>query len=304
MCGRLVLDCGGGLGNQMFEYAAALAFAQRWNRRLEVVRPITKYAQWNGFARPFQLAEFRITVPVREAGRLDRLFFSRNPRLREAQGVARALMGAETLQESLPYRYQPHVRPRKARSDVYMVGNWQAAGYVEEVADRLRGEFVLRRAAEGANREYAARIAAMRCPVSVHLRMGDYAQIKTASGASIVLPITYYNAALAVLGERFPEAELVVFSDEPQQARELLAGRRGCVFVEGNGAETAYEDLRLMSMCRHHVIANSSFSWWGAWLNPAPEKLVVTPRYWGNTQESDHADLRMAGWLALDNLRV
>ena len=300
-CGKLVLDCGGGLGNQMFEYAAALSFAKRWNRQLEVVQPIKKHAQWNNFSRPFQLEEFDISAKVREATLLDRLFFSRNARLDTVRNLFNTMLGVETITERQIYRFE-NLQPRKAKSNVYVVGNWQDIGYFAQDDVRLRKEFTFKMPPMRQNAEYARHIQSLPCPVSVHLRLGDYAQIFSATGVSMVLSKGYYEAALAFVNRQFPKATLIVFSDDIPQAKELLRDRARCLFIEGNTPDTAHEDMRLMAMCHHHVMANSSFSWWGAWLNPRLDKQVFVPRYWGNTADSDYPGLRLPGWIALDHI--
>ncbi len=305
--GRLVLNCGGGLGNQMFEYAAGLFFARKFGRTLEVVRPLPQHRHWNGYARPFQLTEFELRSQVRETTLQERLFFSGNPRLTSLHGVAGSLLSAELINEPAIYEFHPEVQDTPNKRVTFLKGNWQAAGYVQGVEGALRQEFVLKKAPAGKNLDYAQQIAQLGCPVSLHLRIGDYALIShpTGSGServSMILRAAYYERAIAAMEELYPRHTLVVFSDDVANAKTFLAGRENCLFVEGNGPETAYEDMRLMSLCRHHIIANSSFSWWGAWLNAAPEKRVFAPKYWGNTPSTYFPDLYPADWVAVENL--
>jgi hypothetical protein len=114
-------------------------------------------------------------------------------------------------------------------------------------------------------------------PLSVHIRRGDYL---TVFGEHSVLSGEYYEAAMMRMRARFPHCTFFIFSDDAAYAREWVADRVGCVIVDHNDAATAHEDLWLMSMCRHHIIANSTFSWWGAWLNPRTDKCVTAPSEW------------------------
>jgi hypothetical protein len=306
-CGRLIVNCDGGLGNQMFEYAAGLYFARAFSRTLEVLKPVAAQQQWNGYSRPFQLSELCITAPVREAGKLDRMMVARSEKIKRLRGVLRPVLRAESLEEPLAHVWQPARISRPSQRSAYLVGYWQAAAYVEAVAPQLRRQFMLKNALQGRNRRYADTIRSLPCPVSLHVRLGDYTLIQHAAGAgktvSQVLPLDYYKRALAALtkalGTRFT---VMVFSDDPPKARELLGSIAECVFVEGNGSETAHEEMMLMSLCRHHIIANSSFSWWGAWLNDKPGKRVFAPRCWGNTPDSYFPDLYPAGWEIVENL--
>jgi hypothetical protein len=81
-----------------------------------------------------------------------------------------------------------------------------------------------------------------------------------------------------------------------------MSGEPASLWIDGNDTDYAYEDLWLMSCCKHHIIANSSFSWWGAWLNPSPDKIVITPKYWFNTHHSYFPDLYPSGWTLISNL--
>jgi hypothetical protein len=290
----------------MFEYAAGLFFQQKLGRTLEVAKPILRHAQSNGYPRPFQLSEFRIRAGVREAGLIDRFFFSTNPRVKALHTVVGRVLGAQLLDEPAAYWFHPEVEDHPSRRVAFLTGYWQAAGYVRAVEPTLREEFVLRAPPQARNLQHAELIQGLKCPVSLHLRIGDYALISHQTGAgaervSNVLKPSYYEKAIAAVGELFPEHTLVVFSDEMARARELLTGKRRCLFVEGNDALNAHEDLRLMSLCKHHIIANSSFSWWGAWLNPDPGKRVFAPRYWGNILSSYFPDLYPDGWTIVDN---
>jgi hypothetical protein len=118
----------------------------------------------------------------------------------------------------------------------------------------------------------------------------------------MVLKENYYTKAINLVTELFPEHTLIVFSDDQQVARDMLPKKRDYLFIEGNDAMNAYNDLHLMSQCRHHIIANSSFSWWGAWLNPNPDKKVFAPQYWANTGHSYFPDLYPDGWTIIDNV--
>jgi hypothetical protein len=306
--GRLILNCSGGLGNQMFEYAAGRLFAHRFNRSLEVVKPLLSHRQALGFKRPFQLDAFCIQVKPRETTLLDRVFFSTNPRVKKWHGAFGSLFDAQVVDEPSSYKYHPNIQVDPGRKNIYLTGYWQAAAYVQKMEAELREEFRLRHAVQPRNCDYASRIKELECPVSLHVRIGDYALIHHGTGAggnqtvSNVLPASYYERALTLVRESFLNCALVVFPDEPDGARSLLKGSERCLFIEGNDAAYAHEDMWLMSQCKHHVIANSSFSWWGAWLGQNLQKQVFAPRYWGNTADSYFPDLCPPEWTIVDNL--
>ena len=305
---RLIVNCSGGLGNQMFEYAAGKFFARRFNRVLEVVKPSESKQQAHGFKRPFQLDAFRISLTPREASLFDRVFFSGNPLVQRWHGVLGRLFDAQANQELSAYWYRPEIDIYPNRKNAYLKGYWQSAAYVKAVEAELREEFQLCASLKERNRADADRINELKCPISVHVRIGDYALIDHPAGergeerVSNVLPAHYYERALAQARELFGNHTLVVFSDEPERARKLFEDSERCLFVEGNDELYAHEDMWLMSLCRHHVIANSSFSWWGAWLGHNPDKRVFAPRHWGNTPDSHFPDLCPKEWIIVDNL--
>lgn len=293
----------GGLGNQMFAYAAGCFFAAQMKCGVEVIRPPKQQQNFRGYDRPFRLDRFHITAPVRDAGPCDRVFFSSRAAPRIMQGLIGPLRRVQRVEERTEYCFDPpEIRAGCRRT--YLKGYWQAAAYVEASGEQLRREFVLRTPLQEAAARWAERIEQMNCPVAVHVRIGDYALIHhgTEQGGKVsqILPAHYYVQALRAARGELPGAAFVVFSDEPEKARELLRGADGCHFVEGGHDDC--EDLFLMSQCRHQVIANSSFSWWAAWLNRHPQKKVFAPRYWGNTAASYFPDLCPKDWRLIDNL--
>lgn len=304
--GKLILNCGGGLGNQMFEYAAGSYFATQLNRQLEVVQPLHQHAQWNGYARPFQLSQFAVRSKIRGATFLDRLFFSSNPQVRLLQLPLAHLFQAQVIEEPATYRFHAGLFDKADQTKIYINGSWQAADYVAAMESSLRDEYQFKSPPQGRNLVYLDQIKRLKCPISIHMRIGDYTLINHLVGSgtarvSMVLRKSYYTKAIDLVTELFPEHTLVVFSDDRQAARNILPKTKDCLFIEGNDAMSAYEDLRLMSHCKHHIIANSSFSWWGAWLNPNSEKKVFAPKYWANTKHSYFPDLYPEGWVIIDN---
>ena len=122
--------------------------------------------------------------------------------------------------------------------------------------------------------------------VSVHIRRGDYLDNNEVYGG--ICTEEYYKKAIAVMKEKFADALFFVFSNEPEWVKEWLnctyKGEDRFVVIEGTDEDTGYLDMFLMSRCKHHIIANSSFSWWGAWLNPDKNKKLIAPAKWFNNQ--------------------
>ncbi len=287
-----------GLGNQLFQYAAGVYYSELYQVPLSVAADPDPNAASGGYPRPFQLSMFRITAPVRRANRTEQILLSSHPWRRHAAAILRRLLRVELFVEPQQYRFYPELPAKEKVRCVYLRAYWQAAGYAARVESRLREELRLNYEPSGRNLEVLQRIAASHSPVSVHIRRGDYKR----GAQDLTLPMSYYERALAVLRERVPSPELFVFSDDIEFARQNLRRDLKIHFVDHNDEFTAFEDLRLMAACRHHIIANSSFSWWGAWLNPRSDKLVLAPKHWRGQVVSYYPDLYPAGWELIDNL--
>ena len=149
---------------------------------------------------------------------------------------------------------------------------------MDEIEGLLRRELRLQSPYQGRrSQEYADRIRAARRPVSIHLRHGDYV---VTFGPDGLLPLSYYEMAIESMLERFRDATFFVFSDDIPFAKYWARGNSRMTVVDCNDAGQAHECMHLMSLCRHHIIANSTFSWWGAWLNNRPDKIVMAPDSW------------------------
>jgi hypothetical protein len=186
-------------------------------------------------------------------------------------------------------RFEPAVL--EAPTSTLLVGYWQSERYFESVEAQIRVDFtfVLDRVRidEGLLDQIRSTPA-----VSIHIRRGDY----VLSERFELLPASYYQAAVAAIASRTGSPHLYVFSDDVLWCREHLELPFPTVFVERADGHPG-GDLLLMSNCRHHVISNSTFGWWGAWLNPSREKIVVAPKRWFREPARDPGDLVPAGWL-------
>jgi len=296
---RIVVRQMSGLGNQLFQYAAGLYFAEKYHADLQIAIDPPLQAFSHGLPRPFQLSLFAITVPARPVRPLEKLMQSWNPKLKPAAYLLRTLLNVDFIEEPQPYRFCPDLPFRNTADKSYIRGYWQAAQYAEAVATRLRSDLVLRNAPSGRNQEVLQEIQNNSDAVSIHVRRGDYLLAKQ---GSLALPLSYYHAAVRTIRQKTSSPCFFVFSDDVEFARNNLPDDIRGVFVDHNSALTAYEDLRLMSACSHNIIANSSFSWWAAWLNRNPEKIVISPKFWFRKSESYYPDLFPHDWTLIDNL--
>ena len=289
----------GGLGNQMFQHACGRALACDLQQPLKVSTDLfAGYALHQGlvlgqvFALELDVAsaaDLRQMLGGWRSGPLLRRAFSRWPLPTWASGRYIAETPAGTLDE---------LRLRASRG-AYLHGYWQSERYFVHRRAEVLADYRWRAPLSGRNAELARQIQATPRAISVHVRRGDYISNAKNQGIYASCSPDYYFAALERLSASAPDARVYAFSDDPAWVAQALAPRcPGLVVVDHNrGADSAI-DMRLMSLCRHHVIANSSFSWWGAWLNSAPDKQVIAPKRWYADGRED-GGLVPADWMRL-----
>jgi hypothetical protein len=180
--------------------------------------------------------------------------------------------------------------------DSYLHGYWQSEKYFHGIADLIRSAFTFPDFSNSQNAEMAAQITSGPA-ISLHVRRGDY----VALAAHVLCDQAYYEAALARILDGLPGAAptVYVFSDDPDWAKANLPLPCRKVVVDFNGPETDFEDMRLMSLCNHNIIGNSSFSWWAAWLNQNAQKRVAGPTNWFGDPKLSNPDILPSDWLKI-----
>lgn len=286
----------GGLGNQMFQYAAGRSLALRLGTELVLNLWNLGRHSPNATPRSYALGPFRIRADLR------RRVISHRPlrKERSAHGIVRdrvrnAVARFRILEEGPSGLCSEFF---SAQDWTLLDGFWQSPAYFADHESRIREEFAFRVPPAGRTADLLGQIASTNS-VSVHVRRGDYVTNEYVSTRMGALDEPYYRRAIDTIAEQSTGIHLFVFSDDLSWCREHLNGPWPVTFASGAPAD----DLRLMSACRHHVIANSSFSWWGAWLDPRPDKLVVAPKEWFRN-DPRRADLIIPAdwsWIRIDS---
>ena len=178
---------------------------------------------------------------------------------------------------------------------MYLNGYWQSEKYFKSAENKLRSELCPVNQLSEAGRKMLDEI--LHCPaVSLHIRRGDYITNPSAAAVHGVCPLDYYYSAVRHIAAHVQNPRFFVFSDDPQWAKGNLRIGFPVRFVETNGPNNGLEDMWLMKSCRHHIIANSSFSWWAAWLNDSRDKIVIAPRVWFLDRKLDDSNLIPEQW--------
>jgi hypothetical protein len=286
----------GGLGNQMFQFAAARALSMHLNTELAL-----------------DLQSFkRDELPLLEVQREFELKAFRNVEFREATpDEIRSLCSnnviTRQMQKMLPeykrkiYSEKSYVFDKnffRAKNNVYLKGHWQSEKYFKPYSAQIRKTFELKDVLIEGVKELGKEISKQNS-ISVHVRRGDYLRLPIILDWHGVLEKDYYLEAIKTIDQEVGGGKVFYFSDDVDWIKkELLPEFDGTIVSEAI-SKNHYEDFYLMSQCKHNIIANSTFSWWAAWLNANPGKMIIAPKKWYNRPKLNTSDLIPPGWIRL-----
>ncbi|MDO4163123.1 MAG: alpha-1,2-fucosyltransferase [Bacteroides sp.] len=268
----------GGLGNQMFIYAFYLRMKKRYPEVRIDLSDMVHYKVHYGYEmnRVFRLphTEFCINQPLKKV--VEFLFFKK---IYERKQDPHSLRAFE----------KEYFWPL-----LYFKGFYQSERFFADMKEEVRKAFTfdLRNANEQSLR-MMQRMDADANAVSLHVRRGDYLQPQHWATTGSVCGLPYYRNAIAEMNKRVARPAYYVFSDDMAWVKENLP-LENAVYIDWNKGEESWQDMMLMSHCKHHIICNSTFSWWGAWLNPSADKIVLVPTRW--FQHCDTPNIYPAGW--------
>lgn len=292
-----------GLGNQMFQYAAGLAAAEATCSILKLETDWFHHRHHKTLHNRYGLHCFNIIEQFATKDEICRLQgIPVNLSDRIVFPLAR-LIRLEFFSSRFARKEREHHQPcfgyyeafRDIEPNTRMLGYFQSERFFENIKPTIRNHFSFRYPLSPQAEAVADRIRRATCPTAVHFRRGDY--LTSSLG---VLPLSYYAEAMAYIKNINPDATFFVFSDDIEAVKRELPAAGNIVFVDHLAGLPDHETMRLMSMCENNITANSSFSWWAAWLNPRPDKQVVAPRPWFAASDKDTSDVVPKSWVQLD----
>lgn len=281
-----IVQCIGGFGNQMFQYAFYKSLESKFSDVKLDVSPFKNYKTHNGFEleKVFGInycsPSFfeKISLSFRSGGFLFRLL----------RHIFQGKRSNEFFEDGLSFKTEALTR----RESLYYIGYWQSWKYFHEIEEIIRNDFSFDEdILPMSNREILTKIRNVNS-VSIHIRRGDYI------GNPIYDNITtseYYNNAIDFINERVQDPFYFIFTNDPKWCTKHI-NFPNMHIVDVNSGVTSFWDMFLMSQCKHNIIANSSFSWWGAWLNENKSKIVVAPRKWINKDSANIDDIIPPTW--------
>lgn len=278
----------GGLGNQMFTYAFMVARSKKGHATF--FHPYGRHSYHYGqeglqVDKVFKLRDedrhFSLRVfAFSSYWCLSRLFPHR------IQNFLYKMIGIDIVQVPQNFVYYPYITERDYTKALFR-GTWQSEMYFKGVEDDVRRAFQFREdLLNEQTRLTGLLIDSSPASASVHIRRNDYLSEQYISGFGGICTKEYYKTAITRINELFPDITLYFFSDDINWCREVFFFKNA-VFVDWNIGKDSWQDMYLMSKCLCNIIANSTFSWWGAWLNRHPNKVVIAPKKWWNGIDDD-----------------
>ena len=271
----------GGLGNQMYQYAMGRHLAELNSTILKLDATSFEAYRLHRYALcHFNIQEHFATVEEIYALKRKRWF-------RESETLAsikRKLMIIPKTSDKFylnntyvyvkPFFYDPDII--NLRGHIYLEGSWQSYQYYQPIREILLREFTVKYPPNEQNKRITEQIRSTQS-IGIHIRRGDKANDPTTNSVHGTCSKEYYNKAVECILQRVENPVFFVFSDDCGWAKKNLRIQAPLLFVDHNNASNCFEDLRLMSCCKHNIIANSSFSVWAAWLNMNEQKIVIGP---------------------------
>lgn len=274
----------GGLGNQMFQYALARKLQSTGKKvRLDISyydtipNGDTSRKNWTkNFQHSFK--EIHNTNSLKEKGR--KLF-------------AKIRGKRYTIVET-----NPNFSPLILNIDMgYLIGYWQTEKYFKDISKVIKKDFTFDiESLSEQEKEILKKIKKEEMPVALHIRRGDYLSSENQKRFGNICTAEYYEKSITYMMERVKNCKFYIFTDDPKEVKNILPDNIPYEIIS-DGRNNEWFELFLMSQCKHNIIANSSFSWWGAWLNENNDKIIVAPRYW--TNQNDCYDIYCEGWIRI-----
>jgi len=280
----IIIKIKGGLGNQLFQYS--LGRYLNILNKVEVKLDNGLNTNTNDTVRQYEINKFNITLPLASETEVKQIKYPWKIFSKIWRGVKAKIFRIHHI------GFEPSILKVKKG---YLDGYWQSYKYLEPIRDILLQEISLKNPLENKYSELLNIIQSSNS-VSIHIRCGDYITDKKTHKAHYICTKEYYDRAIKVIKEKVINPEFYIFSDDINWARENLQTSSPTYFVS-NQNTTNYEELILMSKCKHNIIANSSFSFWGAWLNQNSDKIVLAPQKWNNKYSQAYKDLLPIEWI-------
>lgn len=288
-----IVNINSGLGNQMFQFSFYLSLKNKY--KSEEIKIDKSWFEVDKFHNGFELEKvFNVNLHYssnQENIALSRSGYNLYSRIKRRLLFKKKSEIVESKEQQ--YTFSPDLYG-KSDGDYYYRGYWQSYKYFDSISEIIKSSLVFPSFSESKNIDLLSFIKNNKSrTVSIHVRMGDYVNHKSLGG---ICTLDYYKNAIAKIEEKIENPIYIIFSNDIDWCKENLK-LANVEFVDWNSGELSFRDMQLMSLCDHNIIANSSFSWWGAFLNSCKNKIVIAPKNW--IRGSQSKDLIPNDWYRL-----
>jgi hypothetical protein len=288
----IIVQLKGGLGNQLFQYAAALNLGKHHNVPVKVdISLLTIPDALIGTKRAFDLLSIQHSIEVANEAEINAV--KGNKLMQQLQKFLPSYK--RNIYKEVSFNYDHYFL--ESINNIYLKGYRQSEKYFESITNEIKKTFVIKEELIKEVSNLASQIQSENS-VSIHIRRGDYTNAEMLEYHGIQ-DVDYYNQAISFIKEKISNPKFYIFSDNINWVQENLYLNEEAQLITINESPTSITDFHLMSCCKHNIIANSTFSWWAAYLNPNPNKIIIAPKRWFNKANYDTKDLIPSSWIQL-----
>ena len=290
----VVVKLQGGLGNQMFQYAAARSLSMRLNTEMYFDLSWFSNIPSSDTKRWYELDCFDIDIKSIDITKYNVISKGLGRSAKIKQYLKAANRKVLWSFESPDQKYLDEFS--SLNGNIYLDGWFTSEKYFMSIRDQLLKDFKYKQKMSPENKKIIDKILSTNS-VSLHVRRGDYISNKGASKWHGTSNIEYYKDAIDLAESKIVNPIFYIFSDDISWCKKNIKIQTEHHYIEGN--KKGADDMRLMMQCKNNIIANSTFSWWGAWLNNDVNKLVIAPKKWLEDSSVDTSDIIPEGWIRI-----
>ncbi len=278
-----IINIIGGLGNQMFQYAFALSLKNKTKEEVKIdISSFNGYELHNGY----EINKiFHKNLKICSNKERKKISYNGKEFTQKLKRKIFKIEKNEYFEQDFSYNKNLNYTKK------YFIGYWQSEKYFNEIKEEIKKKFKFPEIKDNKNMIILNKIKSNNS-VSIHIRRGDYINHPIHGG---ICDIAYYKKAIKYIKTNVKDPIMYIFSDDIKWCKENLY-LSDANYINWNQGEDSFRDMQLMSECKHNIIANSSFSWWGAWLNNNVNKIVIAPSKWFNDKNMDTKDLLPKEW--------